>query len=143
MRLYCTIDSCTIDSCLPLSSIVPTTVCTLNPNTTFFIDAPPCRYEVCNAYGLYTIDEANVETHGFDPGLCNNQANPACSPLWTAAILDRGVRMFHRDKNHPAVLMWSLGNESGYGAAHLAMAGYLRERDGSRLVSWLCFGGVV
>lgn len=48
---------------------------------------------------------------------------------------DRGVRMYERDKNHPAIIMWSLGNEAGYGAAHLAMAGYLRARDPSRLVS--------
>lgn len=94
-----------------------------------------CRYEVCNSFGLYVIDEANVETHGFDPGLCNNPANPACSPLWLPAIVDRGVRMFERDKNHPSIIMWSLGNESGYGPAHLAMAGYFRARDQSRLVS--------
>jgi beta-galactosidase/beta-glucuronidase len=49
---------------------------------------------------------------------------------------ERGVRMFERDKNAPCILMWSLGNESGYGAAHLAMAGYLRARDDSRVVSF-------
>ena len=46
-----------------------------------------CRYELCNKYGLYMVDEANVETHGFDPGLCNNPVNPACSPLWLHAIV--------------------------------------------------------
>jgi len=94
----------------------------------------PLWYEVCSAIGLYVVDEANVETHGFDPGLCNNPSNPACSPLWMSAIVDRGVRMFERDKNHPCVLMFSLGNESGYGPAHLAMAAYFRARDPSRLV---------
>ena len=97
----------------------------------------PLWYEICTALGLYCVDEANVETHGFDPGLCNNESNPACSPLWLASIVDRGVRMYERDKNHACVLMWSLGNESGYGAAHLAMAGYLRARDTSRLVSFV------
>jgi beta-galactosidase len=95
----------------------------------------PLWYEICTAYGLYCIDEANVETHGFDPGLRNNPSNPACSPVWLSSIVDRGVRMFERDKNHACVIMWSLGNESGYGAAHDAMAGYLKNRDTSRLVS--------
>jgi len=97
----------------------------------------PLWYEICTAYGLYCIDEANVETHGFDPGLRNNSSNPACSPVWLSSIVDRGVRMFERDKNHACVIMWSLGNESGYGAAHDGMAGYLRYRDPSRLVSYL------
>ena len=96
----------------------------------------PLWYEICNAIGLYVIDEANVETHGFDPGLCNNDANPACSPLWFYSIVDRGVRMFERDKNNPCILMWSLGNESGYGPAHLAMAAYIRARDPSRLIHY-------
>jgi beta-galactosidase len=95
----------------------------------------PLWYEICTAFGLYCIDEANVETHGFDPGLRNNPVNPACSPVWLSSIVDRGVRMFERDKNHACVIMWSLGNESGYGAAHDAMAGYLRNRDKTRLVS--------
>jgi beta-galactosidase len=94
----------------------------------------PLWYEVCNAFGLYVVDEANVETHGFDPGLQNNAVNPACSSLWLPAILDRGVRMLERDKNHPCVIMWSLGNESGCGGVHHAMAGYFRARDPSRLV---------
>jgi Glycosyl hydrolases family 2, TIM barrel domain len=92
---------------------------------------PPClrprRYELCNAHGLYVVDEANVETHGFDPGLTNNAVNPACSAAWFNAIVDRGIRMLERDKNHPCIVMWSLGNESGYGAAHLGMAGAPRQ----------------
>lgn len=96
----------------------------------------PRWYDVCNAIGLYVIDEANVETHGFDPGLCNNMANPACSPLWLASIVDRGIRMFERDKNNACIVFWSLGNESGYGPAHDAMAAYFRSRDCSRLVHY-------
>ncbi|KAL4457400.1 hypothetical protein ABPG75_012265 [Micractinium tetrahymenae] len=96
----------------------------------------PLWYELCNKLGLYVIDEANVETHGFDPALVNNHLNPACSQLWLNAIVDRGMRMFERDKNHPSILLWSLGNESGYGPAHLAMAGYLRARDSSRPIHY-------
>ena len=73
------------------------------------------RYELCNQYGLYLVDEANVETHGFDPRLDNNRVVPAQSPAWLAPIVDRGVRMLERDKNHPSIIIWSLGNESGYG----------------------------
>lgn len=54
-----------------------------------------------------------------------HQVVPAKSPAWTAAILDRGARMVGRDRNHPSIIVWSLGNESGYGPAHLAMAGDL------------------
>ena len=61
------------------------------------------------------MDEANNETHGFDPGLKHNALVPANNPEWLACIVDRGARMLERDKNHPSVLIWSVGNESGYG----------------------------
>jgi hypothetical protein len=96
----------------------------------------PARYELCAQYGLYVIDEANIETHGFDPTFANNAANPANSPLWAAAMLDRGLRMYERDKNCPAVIMWSLGNEAGYGPGLAAMAGWLRAKDPSRPVHY-------
>lgn len=99
------------------------------PNNTRF-------YTLCTAFGLYVMDEANVETHGFDPSLSNNPINPACSPLWLASIVDRGVRMYERDKNHPCIIAWSLGNESGFGPAHTAMASYLRSRDPHRVVHY-------
>jgi len=89
-------------------------------------------YELCAREGLYVMDEANVETHGFDPSLKCNIRNPACQSSWLAAIVDRGVRMAERDKNHPAIIMWSLGNEAGYGPAHAAMAAWLRARDPTR-----------
>eukprot|EP00210_Caulerpa_lentillifera_P004227 g4032.t1 len=93
-------------------------------------------YELCNIFGLYLIDEANVETHGFDPSFQNNDFNPANSVQWMHAIVDRGIRMFERDKNNPSILMWSLGNESGYGAAHIMMSAYFRHRDTTRLVHY-------
>lgn len=76
---------------------------------------PVCRYELCTQYGLYLMDEANVETHGFDPALNNNRVVPAQNPIWMHAIIDRGMRMLERDKNFPSIIIWSLGNESGYG----------------------------
>jgi beta-galactosidase len=57
-------------------------------------------YALCTALGLYAIDEANLETHGFDPGLRNNERNPANSALWLPSMLDRGVRMLEQNKNH-------------------------------------------
>ena len=52
-----------------------------------------CRYELCNQYGIYLVDEANVETHGFEPTFKKKDAHPACWPDWHNAIVDRGVRM--------------------------------------------------
>lgn len=63
------------------------------PNTQRF-------YQLCTALGLYAIDEANLETHGFDAALCKNYLNPANSQLWTPCMLDRAVRMFEQNKNH-------------------------------------------
>ncbi len=93
-------------------------------------------YTICTLFGLYVIDEANVECHGFDAALVNNRINPTNSPEWIASIVDRGVRMYERDKNHASIICWSLGNEAGYGPAHLAMAGYLRARDASRPIQY-------
>ena len=81
------------------------------------------RYELCNEHGIYLMDEANVETHGFDPALHNNLVVPSSNPLWAPAMLDRVINMVERDKNQPSIIIWSLGNESGYGPNHLSMAG--------------------
>lgn len=79
-------------------------------------------YDLCDELGLYVVDEANLETHGYGGGLSN-------SPLWTDAYQQRGMRMCLRDKNHPSVIIWSLGNESGFGANHAAMYGWLKAYD--------------
>lgn len=63
-------------------------------------------------------------------------ATPAHSPVWLAAIMDRGARMYERDKTQPCVIMWSLGNEAGYGPAHDALAALLRAKDPSRPVAY-------
>lgn len=82
-------------------------------------------YDLCDAFGLYLVDEANLESHGFLFTLCRD-------PRYAAQFLERGARMVQRDKNHPSVIVWSLGNESGYGPGHDAMAGWIRHVDPSR-----------
>ncbi|HOX08929.1 MAG TPA: glycoside hydrolase family 2 TIM barrel-domain containing protein [Planctomycetota bacterium] len=93
----------------------------------------PFWYELCDEYGLYVIDEADLETHGFGyeaPDI------PARVPLWRDAFVDRAERLVERDKNHACVVLWSLGNESGYGPNHAAMARWIRRRDPSRPVHY-------
>lgn len=71
----------------------------------------PRWYELCDYYGLYVMDEANVESHGMGYG----GNSPSNIPSWRQAHVDRGVRMVHRDKNYPCIIFWSLGNEAGPG----------------------------
>ncbi len=86
-------------------------------------------YDLCDEYGLYVIDEANIETHGVVGKLTND-------PDWAAAFMERGMRMVQRDKNHPSVIIWSLGNESGSGPNHAALSGWIHEYDPTRLVHY-------
>ncbi|MBN2349075.1 MAG: DUF4981 domain-containing protein [Bacteroidales bacterium] len=86
-------------------------------------------YELCDKYGIYLIDEANLETHDLGGALTNN-------PVWANAMLERAIRMVERDKNHPSVIFWSLGNESGMGPNHAAMAGWIHELDPTRYVHY-------
>lgn len=88
---------------------------------------PTCRrwYELCDQFGLYLIDEANIEAHALT-GKLTHDSN------WTHAFVERGQRMVERTKNHASVIIWSLGNESGYGANHDALAGWIRHRDPNR-----------
>lgn len=93
----------------------------------------PRFLELTDRYGFYVIDEADLETHGAFREEINILSN---HPLYKEAYLDRMVQMVERDKNHPSILMWSLGNESGYGVNHLAMGDYVKKRDTSRLVHY-------
>jgi beta-galactosidase len=88
------------------------------PNDPYWLD-------LCDRYGLCVIDEANIEAHAFYHDLC-------ADPRYTHAFVERIRNMIERDKNHPSVILWSLGNESGYGANHDAAAGWARGFDPSR-----------
>lgn len=92
----------------------------------------PAWYDLCDELGLYLVGEANLETHG----LFNHAISWLSNPDWGGAHLERATRMVMRDKNHPSVLFWSLGNESGPGASHAAMAGWIRYYDPTRPVQY-------
>jgi beta-galactosidase len=100
----------------------------------------PRFLELCDELGLYVIDECDLETHGFFPLAWRH--NPADDPRFQAACIDRMRRTVERDKNHPSIIMWSLGNESGSGRNLSAMAAWARERDPSRPLhyehDWSC-----
>lgn len=86
-------------------------------------------YDLCDELGMYLVDEANLETHGYGGQL-------SASPEWTAAYIERASRMVLRDKNHPSIILWSLGNESGAGINHAAMYGWIKEYDKTRYVQY-------
>lgn len=90
-------------------------------------------YELCDKYGLYVIDEANIESHGIG---YDKDVTVADKPEWAAAHLDRMQRMVERDKNHPSVIIWSLGNESGDGHNFLNNYKWTKERDKTRPVQY-------
>ncbi|CAM5586030.1 Beta-galactosidase [Streptomyces glaucescens] len=94
----------------------------------------PAFLDLCDEYGLWVIDECDLETHGFTEQAWRD--NPVDDDRWTPALLDRAARMVERDKNHPSVVVWSLGNEAGTGRGLTAMAESIRGRDGSRLVHY-------
>lgn len=86
-------------------------------------------YELCDSLGLYVMDEADIEEHGLRGTL-------ASTPDWHAAFLDRAVRMAERDKNHPSIVMWSMGNESGYDPNFAAISAWLHDFDPTRPVHY-------
>lgn len=89
----------------------------------------PEWYDLCDEYGIYVLDEANLETHGLG-GYLSNQ------PEWNNAFMERAIRMVERDKNHPSIIIWSLGNESGRGPNHAAMEGWIKDYDFTRLIHY-------
>ena len=96
---------------------------------------PDSRFlDLCDIYGLYVIDEADLECHGF--AIVDDPDRLSDDQSWLPAYLDRLERMIARDRNHPSILFWSLGNESGCGANHFVMAERAREMDPSRLVHY-------
>lgn len=93
----------------------------------------PRWYELCDEYGLYQVDEANVESHGTS---YNRDNIPGSKPEWRKAVEDRMERMVHRDKNHPSVIMWSLGNEAGYGDNFVHMVEVAQQIDTTRPIHY-------
>ena len=89
----------------------------------------PLWYDLCDKYGIYVMDEANIETHGLS---YKKEVLPGSDPNWTVATLDRIERMVQRDKNRTCVIFWSLGNESGYGKNFELAADYIRKADPAR-----------
>ncbi|MDG1267690.1 MAG: glycoside hydrolase family 2 TIM barrel-domain containing protein [Ilumatobacter sp.] len=85
----------------------------------------PRLLDLADEIGLYVIDEANIESHAYNTSLCDD---PSYRPAW----VERVARMVSRDRNHPSIVMWSLGNESGHGDNHAAAAGWIRVTDPSR-----------
>ena len=93
----------------------------------------PLWYDLCDRFGIYLVDEANIESHGmgYEPGqtLGNN-------PEWKEAHLERAIRMVERDKNHPSVIIWSMGNEAGDGVNFEAVSAWMHQRDTTRPVHY-------
>ena len=86
-------------------------------------------YDLCDELGLWVVDEANVEAHAYNTSLCHD-------PTYRATWLERAGRMVERDRNHPSIIFWSLGNESGYGPHHDAEAALIRSLDPTRLLHY-------
>lgn len=94
----------------------------------------PRFLELCDEYGFYVIDEADLECHGMIR--INDWHGLSRSTEWKKAFVDRAERLVERDKNSPSVVIWSMGNESGYSVNHMAMAEYTKARDNSRPVHY-------
>jgi len=101
----------------------------LNAIRTSHYPNDPYVYDLCDKYGIYVMDEANLETHAVR-GLLSNQ------PTWSGAYVDRAIRMVERDKNHASIISWSLGNESGTGPNHAAMAAWIKDYDATRFMHY-------
>lgn len=91
----------------------------------------PRWYELCDQYGLYVCDEANIETHGMQP-----MNRLSSDPQWANAYMSRYTQMVMRDKNHASIIIWSLGNESGHGSNHNAMYAWSKNYDPSRPIQY-------
>jgi beta-galactosidase len=94
-------------------------------------------YDLCDEYGLYVVDEANIESHGMGcewQGPYDTSKHPAYLPQWEAAHLERIKAMFYRDRNHPSVILWSMGNECGNGKVFYDAYDWLKAQDNTRFI---------
>lgn len=98
----------------------------------------PYLYDLCDKYGFYVIDEANIETHGMGSGETgfDKSVHPAYLPEWKPAHMDRIARMLETDKNHPSIIVWSMGNECGNGEVFFDAYKWLKQRDTTRPVQF-------
>lgn len=128
----------TTDSLTMMKDIMTMKRFNINAVRTSHYPQPPLWYDLCDRYGIYLIDEANVESHGmgFNFGRADRSGNPACDPAWTASLLDRERSLVERDKNHPSVIIWSLGNESGNGDNMWAAYDLVKSLDPTRPVHY-------
>ena len=104
----------------------------INAVRTSHYPQPPLWYKLCDEYGLYLVDEANLESHGLGYG----PDNVSNFPEWHAQHMDRMIRLVERDKNHPSVIIWSLGNEASNGKAFFDMYDWAKQRDPGRPVQY-------
>lgn len=123
----------TIDEALMLKDIRLMKMNNINAVRTSHYPQPERFYELCDEYGLYLIDEANIESHGIG---YNPDVTLAHRPEWLGQHMFRTVRMVERDKNHPSVIIWSLGNEAGDGQNFVATYKWIKGRDDSRPVQY-------
>ncbi|MBT8477479.1 MAG: DUF4981 domain-containing protein, partial [Gemmatimonadetes bacterium] len=105
----------------------------VNAVRTSHYPSDPRWYDYADEYGLYIVDEANIESHGmgYDPDVTLGN-----DPRWKAAHLDRTIRMVKRDRNHPSVIIWSLGNEGGDGVNFEATSAWIHAADPGRPVQY-------
>lgn len=112
----------------------------INAVRTSHYPQPPLWYDLCDEYGIYVVDEANIEIHGYGVWSSNRDIHPGNLPEWRESILDREYALVERDKNHPSVIVWSLGNESGNGDNFIEAYKWIKGRDDSRPVQYEQFG---
>ena len=96
-------------------------------------------YKLCDEYGLYVVDEANIEVHGMGASLqgwFDTTVHPAYLPQWAPMFMDREERLVERDKNHPSVILWSMGNECGNGKVFHDAYNWIKHRDDTRYVQF-------
>lgn len=111
----------------------------INAVRTSHYPQPPLWYDLCDRYGIYLVDEANVEAHGL--GVWNvsdesKKTHPGHSPMWNKQVLDREMALVERDKNHPSVITWSLGNETSFGPNFAESYDWIKNRDNTRPVQF-------
>lgn len=126
----------TLDESVMLQDVLLMKQHNINAVRTSHYPPHPRFLELCDEYGLWVIDECDLETHGFFEGRKPLLGNPVSDPRWEASLVDRMRRTVERDKNHPSVIMWSLGNECGPGVNLGAMARWARNRDSSRVLHY-------